>query len=149
MKTKHASNNINLENYAPRILALCLLATLLLLTLTGCKKESSSNINSDPSGVYTLVSLDGKAVPCEVSHEGTAMNIKSGTFTITADGRCSSRMFFSVGSQKDLDLERKASYTRQGAELTMQWEGAGMTMGNVHDNTFTMTNEGMVFCYQK
>ena len=77
------------------------------------------------------------------------MNIKSGTFTIAANGRCSSRMFFSVGSRKDMDLERKASYTRQGAELTMQWEGAGMTMGNVHDNTFTMTNEGMVFCYQK
>jgi hypothetical protein len=53
MKTKHASNNINLENYTPRILALCLLATL-LLALTGCKKESASNINSDPFGGMAL-----------------------------------------------------------------------------------------------
>jgi len=88
-------------------------------------------------------------VPCEISHEGTAMAVKSGTFTITADGHCSSRMIFSVGSRKDMDLERKASYASVGAELTMQWEGAGMTMGSVHDNTFTMTNEGMVFSYRK
>jgi len=75
--------------------------------------------------------------------------VRSGTFTITADGRCSSRMLFSVGSQKDMDLERKANYTSQGAELTMQWEGAGMTLGSVHENTFFMTNEEMVYCYRK
>jgi len=152
MKTKHISNNVNLENYTPRVLALCLLATLLLLALTGCKKESSntsSNVRPDLSGVYSLVSIDDKAVPCEISHEGTPMAVKSGTFTIANDGHCGSRMIFSVGSRKDMDLERKASYASVGAELTMQWEGAGMTMGSVHDNTFTMTNEGMVFSYRK
>ena len=54
MKTKPLSNNVNLENYTPRVLALCLLATLLLLALTGCKKESSntsSNVRPDLSGV--------------------------------------------------------------------------------------------------
>jgi hypothetical protein len=48
-----------------------------------------------------------------------------------------------------MSREVKATYTRQGTQITMQWEGAGMTMGNVSGNTFTMTNEGMVFAYRK
>jgi len=31
----------------------------------------------------------------------------------------------------------------------MQWEGAGMTQGQIKGNQFTMTNEGMVFSYRK
>ena len=43
----------------------------------------------------------------------------------------------------------RPTYTRQGTKLTMKWEGAGITMGNVESNTFTMDNEGMVFVYRK
>ena len=149
MKRKHISNHVNLQNYTPRILALCLLAIVLLMALTGCKNGSSSTINPDIFGVYTLISIDDKTVPCELSHEGQPMAIKSGTFTITPDGHCRSRMLFSVGSQKGMDLERIASYTTQGTDLTMHWEGAGITKGSIHDSTFIMTNEGMVFCYRK
>jgi hypothetical protein len=45
--------------------------------------------------------------------------------------------------------EVKATYTRQGSKLTMQWEGAGMTTGTVEGDMFTMNNEGMVFSYRK
>jgi len=31
---------------------------------------------------------------------------------------------------------------REGAKLTMKWEGAGITMGSMEGNTFTMDNEG-------
>ena len=41
------------------------------------------------------------------------------------------------------------AYTRQGTELTMRWEGAGMTQGNLDGDTFTMNNEGMIFSYHK
>ena len=149
MKAKHISNDVDFKNYTPRIVALCLLAIALLLIFTGCKNDSSSTINPNISGVYTLITIDDKTVPCELSHEGQPMAIKSGTFTFTPDGLCRSRMLFSVGSRKDMDLERKASYTTLGTDLTMEWEGAGITKGSIHDNTFTMTNEGMVLCYRK
>src|SRR5271157_4938267 len=122
MKTKVTCHNNKFENYTPRIVALCLLAILLVIALMGCKKESSntsSNVHPDLSGIYTLVSIDDKAVPCEISHEGAAMTINSGTFTISACARCSSMMNFSVGSGKDINLERKASFISQGEELTM------------------------------
>ena len=128
---------------------LCLLTATLLLAATGCKPGADANANPDPTGIYTLVSVDGKNVPCDLTHEGVTLTVKSGVFTITADGHCRSQMNFSVPQRGDMSREVKATYTRQGAELTMQWEGAGMTLGNVHSNTFTMTNEDMVLAYRK
>ena len=111
--------------------------------------KRASHANIDPTGVYALVSVDGKSLPCSLFHEGASPTVKSGAFTITADGNCLSQITFSLPDRGDLSREVKATYTRQGAELTMQWEGAGVTMGSVDGNTFTMTNEGMVFAYRK
>jgi hypothetical protein len=54
-----------------------------------------------------------------------------------------------VPSRGDSAAEVKATYTRQGSTLTMQWEGAGTTTGTVQGDTFTMNNEGMAFAYRK
>ena len=45
--------------------------------------------------------------------------------------------------------EVSATYTKDGAKLTMQWQGAGMTVCTMDGNTFTMDNEGMIFVYRK
>jgi hypothetical protein len=149
MKTELNKSNVKLQSAMPHFLGLCLISAFLMLAGTGCKNEAGSDANSDPTGVYALVSVDGQTVPCNVTHEGAAMTVKSGIFTIQADGHCGSQITFSVPPGRDVNREVKATFTRQGAELTMQWEGAGMTMGNVKGNTFTMTNEGMVFAYRK
>jgi hypothetical protein len=149
MKIELNKPNIKLQSAMPHFLGLCLISAFLMLAWTGCKNEAGSNANIDPTGVYALVSVDGKSLPCSLAHEGAALTIKSGVFTIKADSNCSSQITFSVPTKGDMSREVKATYTRQGAELTMQWEGAGMTMGNVNGNTFTMTNEGMVYAYRK
>jgi hypothetical protein len=149
MKAKTPSPDRNLESYTPRIIALGLLSVLLVLALTGCKNETRATADPNPAGVYTLVSVDGQNVPCNVKHEGAALSIKSGVFTITADGGCRSLITFSVPERGDMSREVKATYTQGSAELTMQWEGAGITKGQVNGNQFTMTNEGMVLSYRK
>ncbi len=149
MKTELNKSNVKLQSAKSHFAGLCLLSALLMLAGTGCKNKAGHNANLDPTGVYALVSVDGKNVPCDLAHEGVTLTIKSGVFTINADGTCRSQMAFSVPARGDASREVKAAYTRQGAELTMQWEGAGMTMGNVNGNTFTMTNEGTVFAYRK
>jgi hypothetical protein len=133
----------------PHFLGLSLVAALLLLGGTGCKKETSTSANIKPTGVYALVSVDGKSVPCTLNHDGAALTLKSGSFTFNADSNCSSVINFSLPEKEDMNREVKAIYTQQGADITMQWEGADVTMGNVNGNTFTMTNEGMVFAYRK
>ncbi len=137
-----------------RTLLACLLPLFMVMACVGCKPETSkpetkAAAEPNPVGNYTLVSVDGNQVPCEVKHEGATMTIKSGAFVINADGTCSSKMVFSVASRGEASREVKATYTREGSKLTMKWEGAGMTTGTVEGDTFTMNNEGMVLAYRK
>jgi hypothetical protein len=134
-----------LEYNTPRLIAFFLLAALLLCALARGQETPALN----PAGVYTLVSMDGKTVPCTIAHEGNAMRIQSGSFTITTNGQCFSRMVISVRDHTNIVCDTQATYTLKGAELTMIWRGAGRTKGAVTGNTFTMTNEGLAYVYQK
>lgn len=118
----------------------------LLLVATGCTTKTES-VAVDPTGTYALVSVDGKALPCSVQHNGS-VTIKSGEFNINGDGTCSSKIILTTNG-KEVTQEVKANYTRDGSTLLMKWERAGTTKGSVQGNTFTMNNEGMVFAYRK
>ena len=159
MKTKQNEFNREQGRATRQFLQLCWLPLFMVMVGTGCKQEAkvapdtrtvaapAADIN--PVGTYPLVTVDGNKVPCTVQHDGHALGVKSGTFIINADGTCSSKVAFSLPSGGDASREVKATYTRQGSKLTMQWEGAGMTTGTVEGDTFTMNNEGMIFAYRK
>jgi hypothetical protein len=149
MKRQHRGTPTKGDNQTSRIAALGLLALILSLALTGCKNPTTAQADSNPAGIYTLVSVDGEKVPCRVKHEGVALNIKSGSFTITGDGQCQSVMVFSPPDHADIRREVKATYTQNGADLTIRWERAGVTKGRITGNQFTMNNEGMVLTYEK
>jgi len=144
MKTSHSA-----INYTARIIALGLLAFLLLCTLARGHAQTADKAATSPVGVYTLVSVDGKKVPCSINHDGKAMNVRSGTFTITTNGQITSVMIVSVGERKNLRVERTASYEVKNSELTMKWQNAGITKGQLVGKTFTMTNEGMAYVYKQ
>ena len=104
------------------------------------------------AGVYKLATVNGKPVPTAVAHEGANLEVRSGTFTITAEGTCQSQMTFVPPSGKEATVNTSATYILQGTnlnQLKMQWRGAGMTDGTIAGETFTMDNEGMVFGYKK
>ena len=156
MKTKQRELNGEQGRATRHFLQLSLLPLFMVLVCAGCKQDAkvaadtktvaapATDIN--PVGTYGLVTVDGNKVPCTVQHEGHTMTINSGSFIINADGTCSSKMSL---AGRDAAIEVKATYTREGPKLTMQWQGAGMTVGTVEGDTFTMNNEGMVFAYRK
>jgi hypothetical protein len=127
----------------------CCFAVAVVIFISAFQKQQTTASTADPTGVYKLVSVDGKTVPASVSHEGTTLQIRSGAFTINADGTCSSKMIFVPPSGTEATLEVSATYTKEGSKLTMQWKDAGKTVGSIDGNTFTMENEGMVFVYRK
>ena len=127
---------------------LCFLLTAGLL-LSACKQESNVATGGKPTGVYTLVSVSGKRVPASVTNDGVALQVRSGTFTINADGTCGTKTIFVPPSGSATTNEASATYTQDGSKLTMQWQGAGTTTGTLNGSTFTMENEGMVFVYRK
>jgi len=119
------------------------------ILLSACKQETKVAAGADPAGVYTLVSVNGNKVPASISHDGTALQVRSGSFTIKADGTCGTTTIFVPPSGKEATREVSATYTREGSKLTMQWQGAGMTTGTIEGNTLTMNNEGIVFVFEK
>jgi hypothetical protein len=148
---KPKENRLNGEQRGARrnLVQLCWLSLFMVVAWAGCKQEAKVATDANAAGTYALVSVDGKKVPCDVQHEGHALAVKSGSFIINPDGTCSSKVIFGPPSGGDATREVKATYTRQGSKLTMQWEGAGTTTGSVEGDTFTMNNEGMVFAYRK
>ena len=156
MKTKQNELNGEQRRATRHLLHLCLLPLFMVMVWAGCKQEAkvaadtksvaATAADINPVGTYTLVTVDGNKVPYTVQHEGHTMTINSGSFIINADGTCSSKMSL---AGRDAPIEVKATYTREGPKLTMQWQGAGMTIGTVEGDTFTMNNEGMVFAYRK
>ena len=121
------------------------LPLFMVVVWAGCKQAGNAG-DTNPVGTYSLVSVEANKVPCTVQHEGHTMTINSGSFSINADGTCSSKISL---AGRDAAIEVKATYTRDGQKLTMQSQGVGRTIGSVEGDTFTMNNEGMVFAYRK
>lgn len=131
--------------------------------LSGCKRSESSRSATpasspaaaesaklpDIAGTYTLVSINGTPLPFTVTHEGPGIQVLSGTFTIRPDGTCSTATAFVAPLGQAQSREVSATYTREGSRLTMQWQAAGMTIGTIEGDTFTMENEGQIFVYKK
>lgn len=126
------------------------LPVALVCLCAGCKPDAQTGGAAvNPVGTYTLVSVDGKNVPCTIQHDGHSIPVHGGAFTINPDNTCSSKMEFTAPDGAKASRDVKATYTQKGPTLTMSWEGAGMTEGSVKGNTFTMNNEGMVLTYRK
>ncbi|MGD0537787.1 MAG: hypothetical protein ABSC03_09095 [Verrucomicrobiota bacterium] len=151
MKTKPKTASVKPTTIIRNVLQLCLLLSVGLF-LSACKqevKDVKAAKGNDPTGVYTLVTVNGNQLPATVSHEGAVLQVRSGSFTINADGTCGSKMTFIPPGGREATVEVSATYTREGSKLNMQWKNAGTTTGNLEGNTFTMENEGMMFAYKK
>ena len=120
---------------------------VVVLVMSSCVNQETVSSDAGLAEVYVLTSINGSHVPASVSHQGTALQVLSGTFTINHDGTCNSKTVFVPPSGTKVVREVTATYTKDGSRLTMQWKGAGKTVGIIQGNTFTMDNEGMVFEY--
>ncbi len=135
--------------FTRQLLPLGLSSLVLAVVCLGCQPNANQKAEVNPVGTYQLVTVDGNKLPYSMQHEGASPTVKSGKFVINADGTCSSLVVFSLPGREDMSREVKASYTREGATLTMKWEGAGITTGTVDRDAFTMNNEGILFAYRK
>ena len=117
--------------------------------VSGCKQRAETAEVGTAAGVYTLVTVNGNRLPTSVAHDGTQLQVRSGSFTINADGTCSTKTVFVPPSGTEATREVSATYAREGSKLTLQWKGAGQTAGTLQGKTLTMENEGMVLVYER
>ena len=105
---------------------------------------------ADVAGTYTLVTVDGHAIPYAPMHQGQrAPTIVSSTLTLDEGGRFESKMSYGKPDGGEFSRDFKGTYVRKGSELVMTWEGAGRTTVTIDGGTLTMNNEGMLFVYEK
>ena len=125
--------------------------TIAVLSLAACQEAVRPVGDNDITGIYYLLKVDGNELPGTVSHDGMAMEIRSGTFVISADGTCFSTTRFAVHGGKEMTREVRAKYVVRDTQLIMTWEGegAGTTEGTVAGDIFTMDNHGMIFEYTR
>jgi hypothetical protein len=129
------------------------LVTLVLLSLAfsplASAQPPAGQAAPDITGTYTLVTVNGDKVPATISHDDASITIRAGSFVISADKTCVSRMVILAPNGQEVTREVTGTYTRDGSKLTIQWEGAGMTEGVADGKTFTMDNAGMVLIFRK
>ncbi len=117
--------------------------------IASCTAQKASLADAEFIGSYTLVSVDGQVVPADVMHGRTKLKVLRGIFTINPNGTCRSTTVFIPPPGQQVTRDVSATYVRQGANLTMQWKGFGVTVGTVQGNSFSMDNHGMLFVYTK
>jgi hypothetical protein len=103
----------------------------------------------DHTGTYSLVTINGNALPFTPPHEGGAPEIRSSTFTLIADGTFSLTMTYGMPSGEVISRDFSGTYTRGGSVFSFQWTGAGSTTATLEGNTLTMNNEGVLYGYRK
>lgn len=132
----------------PKFVFRCSLLLAAACATAACSASGKSAV-ADPAGTYSLVSVDGKPTPASIDHDGTKLQVRSGTFVIRPDGTCSTTTVFVGPAGGEMTRAVNATYTRDAATLTMRWKGAGTTVGTSDGTTFTMENEGLAWVYRK
>lgn len=148
MKTNHTSERCRRTwSLNTGLLALA----VALLIGAGCKQAEKPTATAavDIAGLYTLETVGGNRVPCKLAHDGTTLEVRSGSFEIKADGTCGTKTTFVPPGGKEVMREVGATYTQDGSKLTMKWQGAGTTTATAEGGTLSMNNEGTLFVYRK
>jgi len=105
---------------------------------------------TDISGTYNLVSIDGNPIPYAPMHGGQRVpEVVEGSLTMREGGAFASAMEYVDASGKSLSRSFAGTYTPDGTEFILKWQGAGTTKVVIEDNILTMNNEGMLFVYEK
>jgi len=126
------------------------LLALVLLWAAGCSPVSGTPVVPDYLGTYNLVSIDGHPVPYAPVHQGQqAPEIVSSSLTLNEDGTFTMTMSYTNPSGGTISNDFAGTYTQDGTDFMLKWEGAGQTKVTIEGGSLTLNNEGMLFSYEK
>ena len=119
---------------------------IVALALVACGPAQGAD---DITGLYTLVSIDGRPLPYNPAHEVGAPEVIAGTLTFAGDGSFEMTMTFATEPNNPVSRSMKGSYTLEEGVLTLEWQGAGVTPATYDSDTIALVNEGLSFLYQR
>lgn len=126
------------------------IAVLVLVPVVGKMAQNNRDAARTGQGAYTLVSVDGHALPYSPYHEGQqSPRIIAGSIKLREGGAFVSSMSFSRPVGGPMIRQFEGTYVKEGDDYLLRWEGAGQTQVTIEGDTLTMNNEGNLFVYPK
>lgn len=125
------------------------LASLTALLSLSCSKDSSStpsSIAATEVGIYTLQTLDGRALPTSISEGGTLVEVTAGTLTLGAGGslQVSTTFRLTAGASPQTQVV-SGTYRLQGSSLSFSYTNGGANSGTLNGSALLMTNNGVLW----
>jgi len=102
------------------------------------------------ANTYLLRTIDDHKLPCTPRQRGQQNpEILSGTLNLYSNGTFHAAMTCKNPAGGDMESEFKGTYTGNGTEFVLKWEGAGETGATVEDNRLVVDIEGVHYLYEK
>jgi len=121
------------------------LALISVLLLGACGGDSSTGVNGDASGTYTLQSIGGKPLPLTVASSATSTTtFKSGSLTINTDHSFSGTLNYDQNISGTMSSSTSiclGAYTQRGGSFTFsESSSSDPNCGFTYDGTWNGTN---------
>lgn len=140
------------SRWTMRVSGWCALA--LALAAWGCGGGATGPTSGPTSGTevgtWVLVSLNGRALPTSISEGSSQVEVISGTLTLGPGGVVRiSTTFRPSPLAAVVTNEVSGTYSMQGSTLSFSYSNGGRNTGTLNGSALQMTNEGVVWLYQR
>ena len=128
--------------------SLCIALTVLMTALMAACGESSE-FEGAWVGRYVLITANGQSMPATIlTHDDVWVKIYAGELRLRKDGTCAGQTVFGPpDGSNPTTRNTTGTYNYVGNRFTMNWDGAGMTVGMLKDDTLTVDNAGDTLVY--
>ena len=134
-----------------------LVSLALVLALVGCGSDddSTSPTNTSVTGTWSLQTVNGSALPFTLATTPAKIELLSYVVVVASNGTWTSseQTRTTIGTQPPVTatVPDAGTYTISGNNVSLTSSSAGSTpqAGTVSGNTFTITQAGLTFVFQK
>jgi hypothetical protein len=125
--------------------------------ISGCATTDDSGPGATPVGTYSLVSVNGSALPATTQNDATIKTeVLSGTFVVNADESFSEsrqgRITLNGGAPQAITATQTGTWTVSGTQLSFvsgTTQNPVIFTGTYVAGTLTYTSGGATFVYQQ
>ena len=120
-----------------------------IVVVLGCAKSTAPTISAEV-GVYTLQSVDAKALPATIISDGVVVEVSAGTLTLGAGNSLQISTTYRLPTAVTPQTSVVAGkYSMRGTSLSCTYSNGGTNGGVMNGSTVEMTNDNLLWSYRR
>ncbi len=128
----------------------------LLVLCVACVSACGSDDPADPggqdlsaiTGLWTLQSVDGNALPVDLVEDGENFTLHAGTLMVSSNGTCTNSFTTTPEGETQMTETINCTFTFSGSLFSYVEEGITYS-GTVSGNSLTILNDGFQLLYNR